>query len=311
MPFTDVNVGTVANDGTGDTLRVAGETINENFDKAVEGPASSTNNNLVAFDGTTGKLVKDAGVASSAFATSAQGSLADTAVQPGDDADTLGSGAATDGQVLTADGAGNAAWETPSGSGGDVVGPASSVNGNFPAFSGTDGKTLVDSGESPSSFADASHTHSTTDITDLSSYTGFDSRYYTETEVDNLVDDYLPLTGGTVTGAVDLQGQVRTTPGSDLGTTGTLTLDASGASLRSTGTLTGNITFATSNLAAGRSVTVRVVNGATERTLSFPVGWTFVGAKPTSIAASKDGILTITAFGTADADVVAAWAVEE
>jgi hypothetical protein len=37
--------------------------------------------------------------------------LADSATQPGDDADTLGSGAATDGQVLTADGAGVAAWE--------------------------------------------------------------------------------------------------------------------------------------------------------------------------------------------------------
>lgn len=40
-----------------------------------------------------------------------QGALADTAVQPGDDADTLGSGAATDGHVLTSDGAGGAAWE--------------------------------------------------------------------------------------------------------------------------------------------------------------------------------------------------------
>ncbi|HMA77644.1 MAG TPA: hypothetical protein VKP88_00715, partial [Candidatus Paceibacterota bacterium] len=40
------------------------------------------------------------------YATAAQGSTADSAVQPGDDADTLGSGAATDGQVLTADGLG-------------------------------------------------------------------------------------------------------------------------------------------------------------------------------------------------------------
>lgn len=37
--------------------------------------------------------------------------LNDTFVQPGDDADTLGSGDATDGYVLTADGAGGAAWE--------------------------------------------------------------------------------------------------------------------------------------------------------------------------------------------------------
>lgn len=50
------------------------------------------------------------------YATAAQGSTADSAVQPGDDADTLGSGDATDGWVLTADGAGGAAWEAPAGS---------------------------------------------------------------------------------------------------------------------------------------------------------------------------------------------------
>ncbi|MDD9727222.1 hypothetical protein PVV74_17310 [Roseovarius sp. SK2] len=54
------------------------------------------------------------------YATAAQGALADTAVQPGDDADALGSGSATDGQVLTADGAGNAAWEDAAGGGGLV-----------------------------------------------------------------------------------------------------------------------------------------------------------------------------------------------
>lgn len=41
-------------------------------------------------------------------------------VEPGDDADTLGSGAATDGQVLTADGAGGAGWEDAAGGGGLV-----------------------------------------------------------------------------------------------------------------------------------------------------------------------------------------------
>src|SRR5690606_17086500 len=48
-------------------------------------------------------------------ATAAQGSTADTAVQPGDDAADLGSGAAADGHVLTADGAGGAAWEAAGG----------------------------------------------------------------------------------------------------------------------------------------------------------------------------------------------------
>lgn len=55
------------------------------------------------------------------YATAAQGALADSALQPGDDADTLGSGDATDGWVLTADGAGGAAWEAASGGGGDLV----------------------------------------------------------------------------------------------------------------------------------------------------------------------------------------------
>lgn len=60
---------------------------------------------------------------SSDYATAAQGALADSAVQPGDDADTLGSGAATDGWVLTADGAGGAAWEAvPASGGGDAWG---------------------------------------------------------------------------------------------------------------------------------------------------------------------------------------------
>jgi len=69
--------------------------------------------------------ITDAGTAAAAdtadFATAAQGSLADTAVQPGDDADTLGSGAAPDNYVLTADGLGGAAWE-------EFSAPVTSVN---------------------------------------------------------------------------------------------------------------------------------------------------------------------------------------
>jgi len=55
----------------------------------VYGPTSSTNSNFALFDGTTGKLLKDAGYGASAFATAAQGAKADTAVQPG----SLGSAA--------------------------------------------------------------------------------------------------------------------------------------------------------------------------------------------------------------------------
>lgn len=57
----------------------------------VSGPASSVNNDVALFDGTTGKLIKSGGQLGSAaftsstdYASSTQGDLADTALQPGD-----------------------------------------------------------------------------------------------------------------------------------------------------------------------------------------------------------------------------------
>lgn len=75
-------------------------------------------------------------------------------------------------------------------------------------------------------------------------------------------------------------------------------------------TLTGDITFTTSNRAAGRSKTIRIVGDSSLRTFTFPA-WTFIGATaPASLEANKDAVLTITAFGTADTDIIAAYAVE-
>lgn len=113
----------------------------------------------VAAGGTTGQaLVKvsatDFDTAWATLASEAQGLLADTAVQPGDDADALGSGVAADGQVLTADGLGGAAWEALPDVG-DVDGPASAVSGNLASFDGVTGKLIQDSGSSPASFATA------------------------------------------------------------------------------------------------------------------------------------------------------------
>jgi hypothetical protein len=60
-----INVGTVANDGTGDPLRTAGQKVQANFTELyaadvvrVVGPASVTDDLPAIFDGTTGKLVK-------------------------------------------------------------------------------------------------------------------------------------------------------------------------------------------------------------------------------------------------------------
>ena len=74
--------------------------------------------------------------------------------------------------------------------------------------------------------------------------------------------------------------------------------------------LTGNLELTTSNRVSGRETTLRLLADASLRTLTFPVGWRFVGAKPANIAASKVGILTVKFFGTADSDCVAAWGVE-
>lgn len=114
---------------------------------------------------------------------------------------------------------------------------------------------------------------------------------------------YLPLAGGTITGQV----QYTTTT---LATTGTVNIDFSGANLRTMAALTGNITFTGSNYAVGRSVTIRIIGGTSNRTLTFPSGWVFVGTKPTTLLANKRAILTLTSFTTVESEVIAAWAVQ-
>ena len=121
---------------------------------------------------------------------------------------------------------------------------------------------------------------------------------------------FLEITGGTVSGEIVAETQFRTPPTS-LAATGTINLDCLLSSLREMGPLTGDVTFTTSNLAAGRSVLVRVTNGATLRNVAFPASWVFVGWKPASIPASKTALLSVTSYGTTDADCVAAWVVEQ
>lgn len=95
----------------------------------------------------------------------------------------------------------------------------------------------------------------------------------------------------------------------------TLTYAASVALDFSTGqdksiALTGNITFTTAGLGAGEEISIRIVADGSLRTFTFPAGWTFIGALPADIAASKTGILSLKSYGTTDADVVAAYSVE-
>ena len=75
--------------------------------------------------------------------------------------------------------------------------------------------------------------------------------------------------------------------------------------------ISASTTFTTANRTTGKSKTIKITTDGSTRTLTFPSGWKFVGTKPTEQAASKIGILTCTCFGTADTDIVAAYAVEE
>lgn len=119
------------------------------------------------------------------------------------------------------------------------------------------------------------------------------------------------FTGTVTTAAVDVAGNNIDNIQNlihDISTT-TTALDFSGDQVQ-TISISAATTFTTSNLAVGKSKTIKITTDGTLRTLTFPA-WKFVGTKPTDQAASKVGILTLTSFGTTDADCVAAYAVEE
>ena len=130
----------------------------------VNGPGTSTDNALAVWDGTDGTLLQDSTVlisdvlVSSDIGTTIQGynaNLADIAgltLTTGDllvgnvTADIVILGAGTENQVLTVQGDGSLAWETPGGGSGDVVGPASSTDHAIARFQSTTGKEIQNSG---------------------------------------------------------------------------------------------------------------------------------------------------------------------
>jgi len=125
----------------------------------VVGPASATNNNFVAFDATTGKLIKDSGSAAATFAAASHNHSASNITSDTIDGDRLpamssskkGGVPATgtpSGKFLTDDGT----WSSPAGAG-DVVGPASSTADHVVTFDGVTGKLIKDSGAVLSSYA--------------------------------------------------------------------------------------------------------------------------------------------------------------
>jgi len=141
----------------------------------VTGPASSTTNGVVVFDGTSGKVIKGAtaavdfggqnitnvGSIAGLVPTSRQinngtgisggGDLtADRTLsvnQGALDPSNMDSTGATDGQLATADGLGGIAWEdAAAGGGGDVSGPGSSTDHGLARYHGATGKIIQNSG---------------------------------------------------------------------------------------------------------------------------------------------------------------------
>ena len=163
---------------------------------------------------------------------------------------------------------------------GKVDGPASSTDNAVARFDLTSGKIIQNSVVTISDTGLLSGI-----IAPVSGTDGVNKTY-----ADGLVAPFKTLDTLTYAGTVDL----------DLSLNRTATLS-----------LTGDVTFTTSNLTAASAKTIRIICDATNRNFTFPAGWKFLGsAAPTNILASKVGILSIVSWGTTDADVVAGWSVQ-
>lgn len=92
--------------------------------------------------------------------------------------------------------------------------------------------------------------------------------------------------------------------GTGLGTTGSVALNfATLTGTRQSITATGNITFTTSNLAAGRGLELRISAGGSTRTLTWPAWVAFGAALPTSLASGATIIVSLFANSTTDGSV--------
>ena len=93
------------------------------------------------------------------------------------------------------------------GGSGNVVGPASSINGRIAVFSGVSGRLLADSGVTTASFAPASHTHTVAQITDFASHTHTVAQITDfASAVSSATAGKLDTSGGTMTGFLTLSG---------------------------------------------------------------------------------------------------------
>lgn len=107
-------------------------------------------------------------------------------------------------------------------------------------------------------------------------------------------------------------GIIITAPNYDVGVTSatnpsTYDLDFSGDTGLYSIAVDQDLTITSSNYRAGSIKTLKLGNGASDRNLSLPASWRFIGERPTVITASKVAILSITSFGTSEVECVASY----
>lgn len=143
------------------------------------GPSSAVNGNLAAFNGTTGKLLKDSGVSSTGLVSGPASAVTSNL-------------AAFDGTT------GKLVKDSGVLSTGVVSGPASAVNGNLAKFDGTGGKLIKDGGIAPYA---GNWTPTLTNNNNISSSTTHEGQYM---RVGNVVQcvvavDITPTASGSCT----------------------------------------------------------------------------------------------------------------
>lgn len=128
-------------------------------------------------------------------------------------------------------------------------------------------------------------------------------RHEGEEAADLMEAELLTLSGGTMTGNVVYTPSAITYAAS-------IALNFDGVAIQ-TLTLTGDVTLTTSNRATGKSVLVKLLASGGVRTFTSLPSWVWVGGTaPASLASGKTALLSLTCFGTAETDIVAAYAVE-
>lgn len=105
------------------------------------------------------------------------------------------------------------------------------------------------------------------------------------------------------------QAPVAAVTGKQLTYAASMSIDLGGPAIQEV-TLGGNLTLAARGHSAGQKVDLIIRADGSTRNLAFDADWVFVGTKPTTIAASKTGRLTLLTTNNLDTKVVAQYAVQ-